>query len=212
VGASDHPGVCGDPTQAEAVAKIAADPVDVVFVVSGPNELAPIVGGAAQVLGEKVPIFIGASPTWNPGLLKTAAAPAFEAGIYFQSSFVGPWAYDSVGHEKMRTALGDVPPNIFFVAGWSSQYALKAAFEAAYAAGDLTKAGIYAAAQTLTDVNYDGMMPARSFAGDPNDVFPRESLIGRVDTSAPDGISVVQDFFVGPTAAAYDFTEPCALP
>ncbi|HDH26261.1 MAG TPA: branched-chain amino acid ABC transporter substrate-binding protein [Actinobacteria bacterium] len=202
----------GDPTQAEAVAKIAADPVDVVFVVSGPSELAAVVGGAAQVLGEKVPIFIGASPTWNPGLLKTAASAAFELGIYYQSAPFGPWGYDSVGHEKMRTALGDVPGNFFFVAGWASQYALKAAFEAAYAAGDLTKAGIYAAAQNLTDVDYEGMMPARSFAGAPNDVFPRGSLMSGVDTSAVDGVSVLKDFFTGPTAAKYDFTEPCAKP
>jgi ABC-type branched-subunit amino acid transport system substrate-binding protein len=202
----------GDPTQAEAVAKIAADPVDLVLVVSGPSELAPIVGGAAQTLGESVPIFIGASPTWNPGLLQTAAAPAFELGIYYQSGFVGPWAYESPGHAKMREALGDVPGNFFFVAGWASQYALKAALEDAYAAGDLTKAGIYAAAQGLTDVDYDGMMPSRSFAGEPNNVFPRQSLLSGIDTSAVDGVSVVQDFFVGPTAQSYDFTEPCALP
>ena len=202
----------GDPTQAEAVAKIAADPVDLVMVVSGPSELAPIVAGAAQTLGEAVPIFIGASPTWNPGILQTAAAPAFEAGIYYQSGFVGPWAYESAGHEKMRAALGDVPGNFFFVAGWASQYALKAALDAAYAANDLTKAGIYGAAQTLSDVEYDGMMPSRSFVGDPNDVFPRESLLSGIDTSAVDGVSVVQDFFVGPTASSYDFTEPCALP
>ncbi len=202
----------GDPTQAEAVAQVVSDPVDVVFVVSGPSELAPIVGGAAQQLGADAPIIIGAAPTWNPGLMQTAAAPAFESGIYFQSAFTGPWDYDSVGHEKMRTALGDVPGNFFFVAGWESQYAIRAALQAAYEAGDLTKAGIAAAARSLANVDYDGMMPSRSFAGDPNDVAPRETLIAKVDTSATDFTSVAQDFFVGPTAKAYNFTEPCAAP
>ncbi len=202
----------GDPAQTEAVAKIVADPTDLVILVTGPSETAAIVGGAAQQLGANVPLFIGAAPSWNSALLASAAAPAFELGIYFQSSFVGGWDYDSVGHEKMRTAViaAGFPANDFFISGWVSQYGLKAALEAAYESGDLSHDGIQAAAFALTDVDYEGMMPARSFAGDPNDVFPRDGVIGGYSADATTGMATVQDFFVGPSAASYDFTEACA--
>ncbi|MEN8041479.1 MAG: ABC transporter substrate-binding protein [Actinomycetota bacterium] len=201
----------GDPTQAEAVGQVLANPVDVVYLVTGPSETAAIVGGAASKGATN--IFIGAGPSWNVGLLSSPAAPAFEAGIYFQSMYLGPWGTDTPGHAKMEATLaaaGVEAPNDFFVFGWASQYALKAALDQAYEAGDLTKAGIAAAARALTDVDYEGMMPARSFGGDPNTEFPRTSIMGGVDVTAPTGIAIVQDFFVGPTAEAHDFTQACA--
>ena len=199
----------GDPAQVEAITQILSDPVDVVFLVVAPAETAPIVGGALQQGATN--LYIGAAPSWNVALLATAAAPAFEAGVYFQSAFIGGWDYDSVGHEKMRGAItaSGADPNDFFVTGWVSQYPIKAALEAAVASGDATKAGIASAAAGLMDVDYEGMMPSRSHAGDPNDSFPRESLVGGYSADSSTGIVVLQDYFVGPTATAYDFTAPC---
>jgi hypothetical protein len=202
----------GDETQAEAIQKLLAEPVDIVYLVTGPSETGAIVGGAAAQGATN--LFIGAAPSWNVALLGSAAAPAFEAGLYFQSAFVGPWAYDSPGHEAMRQTLGaggitEENANDFFVSGWVSQYGLKAALDAAYASGDLTKTGIAAAAGTLTDVSFDGMLANRSYGGDPNTQFPRMSLVGAVDVTQPTGIAVVQDFFVGPTSEGLDFTAAC---
>ncbi len=201
----------GDPTQTEAVAKVAGEAPDLVILVVGPSETAAIVGGVAQQMGATAPLFIGAAPSWNSALLASAAAPAFEAGIFFQSSFVPGWDTDSVGHEKMRQAVGSIgqDPNDFWISGWVSQYGLKAALDGAYANGDLTKAGIVSAALALETVDYEGMMPERSFAGDPNDVFPRESVMGAYSPDASTGIATVQDFFVGPTASAFEFTAAC---
>lgn len=200
----------GDPTQIEAVQQVLANPVDVVYLVTGPTETGAIVGGAASQGATN--IWIGAAPSWNVGLLSSAAAPVFEAGVYYQSSFVGPWGSDTVGHEKMRatlTAAGVETPSDFFVSGWVSQYGLKATLEQALSNGDLTKAGIAAAAGQLESVDYEGMMPPRAFGGDPNTQFPREGLVSGIDTSAPTGTVVLQDFYVGPTAEAYDFTTAC---
>ena len=199
----------GDPAQVEAIAQILRDPVDVVFLAVAPAETAAIVGGALQQGATN--LYIGAAPSWNVALLATAAAPAFEAGVYFQSAFVGPWDTDSVGHEKMRGAItaSGADPNDFFVTGWVAQYPIKAALTAAVANGDATKAGIAKAAAELTDVDYEGMIPSRSYAGDPNDSFPRESQVGGYNADSTTGIATLQDFFVGPTAAGFDFTEPC---
>ncbi|MGZ8753999.1 MAG: ABC transporter substrate-binding protein [Acidimicrobiia bacterium] len=211
----------GDPTQTEAVTKIVGEPVDIVFLVTGPSETAAIVGGAAQQMGASVPLFIGAGPSWNVALLASPAAPAFQSGIFFQSSFVGGWDYDSAGHAKLRAGVeaAGFPANDFFAAGWVSQYGLKAALEAAYDIGDLTRVGIETAAFGLTEVDYEGMMPIRSFAGDPNDpaVYPRTSVIGKYSAEATTGIETIQDastsesgFFVGPTATDYTFSAACA--
>ena len=211
----------GDPTQTEAVAKIVAEPVDIVFVVGGPNETAAIVGGAAQQMRAEVPLFIGAGPSWNVALLGSPAAPAFQSGIFFQSAPFPAWDYESVGHTKMRAAVeaAGLPANDFFVAGWMSQYAIKAALESAYESGDLSHIGIETAAFALTDVDYEGMMPTRSFTGDPNDpaVYPRTSLIGQYSADSTTGIEIIQDpstsdsgFFVGPTASDFTFTTACA--
>ena len=211
----------GDPTQTEAVAKVVAEPVDIVFLVTGPNETAAVVGGAAQQMGASVPLFIGGGPSWNVALLGSPAAPAFETGIFFQSSFVGGWDYDSPGHAKLRGAVeaAGLPANDFFAAGWTSQYAIQAALESAYELGDLSHVGIEIAAFALTDVDYEGMMPARSFTGDPNDpaVYPRTSVIGKYSADATTGIETIQDastsdsgFFVGPTASDLTFTTACA--
>ena len=201
----------GDPTQTEAVAKVAGDTPDLVILVVGPSETAAIVGGAAAQMGTSVPLFIGAAPSWNSALRFSPAAAAFEAGIFFQSSFVPGWDTDSVGHEKMRQAVASIgqDPNDFWISGWVSQYGLKAALDSAFASGDLTKAGIEAAAWALDTVDYEGMMPSRSFAGDANDITPREAVIGAYSADASTGIATVQEFFVGPTAQAYEFTAAC---
>ena len=60
-----------------------------------------------------------------------------------------------------------------------------------------------------TTVDYEGALPSKSYSGDANASVVRQSLIGKADEKAPLGSSVVKDFFVGPTAKDFDFTEPC---
>jgi hypothetical protein len=111
----------------------------------------------------------------------------------------------------MREAVGDVDPNDGYTSGWVWSYPLKAVLEAAYENGDLTRAGLVQAATELETVDYEGMLPeeAGRFSGDPNDTVFREIVISRPDANAPSGVTVVQDFFMGPTAEGYEFSEPC---
>ena len=53
------------------------------------------------------------------------------------------------------------------------------------------------------------MMQPRSFGGDPAEQVPRDSVMGGYSADSSTGIATVQDFFVGPTATAHDFTGPC---
>jgi ABC-type branched-subunit amino acid transport system substrate-binding protein len=199
----------GQEAQAEAINRIVTVKPDLVILTTGPTEAATIVGQAAAK-GYKG-AYIGTSPTWNPALLKSAAAPAITAQ-YMQSGPWAPWGGTSPGHEAMRTALGaGFTPNDGATAGWVWSYPLKAALEAAVEDGDLTRAGLVKAAEGLKSVDYQGMLPneAGNYTGEPNDRVFRQSVISKPDPAAPTGVAMVKEFFVGDTAKDFEFTKPC---
>ncbi|WP_293780442.1 ABC transporter substrate-binding protein [uncultured Aeromicrobium sp.] len=199
----------GQDNQAGAVAAVLQQQPELIVVTTGPAEMATIVGGAAAQGWQGT--VVGSSPTWNPALLESAAAPALEA-MYFQAGPWGPWGTDTPGHEAMRDALGGVTPNDGYTAGWTWSYPLLAALEAAAEMdGGITRANLVEAAQNLEEVDYEEILPPESGnqAGDPEEVAWRESVISRVDRDAPTGVSIEQEMTAGPTAESYDFSEPC---
>jgi ABC-type branched-subunit amino acid transport system substrate-binding protein len=199
----------GTDNQAAAIGAILSQQPDVVIVSTGPADMATIVGGAASqgFTGR----FLGSSPTWNPALLDSPAAPALQ-GLYEVMAPWGPWDSETDAHTAAREALADVEsPNDAYIFGWIWSYPLKAALEAAAENGDLTRAGLVEAIGSLESVDYEGALPEGSgnFSGDANDAAVRQTVISGVDPEASTGISVVQDFFTGSTAEAYEFTGPC---
>lgn len=193
---------------AEAVGLLLGAELDVVFITTGPNELAGTLGGVAGNGGTTA--FIGTHPTWNPALVGIEAlVPALEA-LYFQSSWIPGWYGDSVGHQKAKAAAAaeGQTPNEWYLVGWASQYPVKALLAQAIADGDLTRAGTAAAVKKLDDISFEGMIPNTDLANTPASVT-RASLINRVDATAPGGTVNVTPLAVGPTAAAHDFTEAC---
>jgi ABC-type branched-subunit amino acid transport system substrate-binding protein len=198
----------GEESQAGAIRSIVTQKPDVVIVSTGPKEMATIVGKAAA--GGFTGKFIGTSPTWNPGLLKSAAAPALEK-LFLQSAPWGTFTSDTPGHEAMRNALGDVEANDGYTAGWAWSYPMKAVLEKAAADGDLTREGLHNAAKELDTVDYEGMLPegAGNYVGEPNDIVFRQTIINKVDKKAGTGVSEVKPFFTGPTAEKFELTKKC---
>ncbi len=199
----------GQEAQAEAINRIVTVKPDLVILTTGPTEAGTIVGQAAA-RGYNG-LYIGTSPTWNPALMASAAAPAITAQ-YLQSGPWAPWGGATPGHEAMRTALGEgFTPNDGATAGWVWSYPLKAALEAAADAGDLTRAGLVNAAGGLKSVDYEGMLPseAGNYTGDANDRVFRQSVIAKPDPAAPTKVTMVKEFFTGDTAKDFEFTEPC---
>ncbi|WP_292672348.1 ABC transporter substrate-binding protein [Nocardioides sp.] len=200
----------GQEEQAGAISAILDAKPDLVILGTAPTETAVIVGQtAAQGFTGQ---FIGLGPTWNPALLATPAAPALEA-LYMQSGYWGPYGSDTPGHEAMREALGEVEqPNDGYTAGWAWSYPLKAALEE-WLAGDYDKdrAGLLEAVQSLETIDYEGMLPeeAGNRSGEPDDNIFRASVLSKVDKAAPSGVSLVQDFTVGPTAEEHTFEGAC---
>jgi ABC-type branched-subunit amino acid transport system substrate-binding protein len=199
----------GTDKQAGAVTAIVTQKPDLVIITTGPADTAAVVGGAAQrgFTGK----FIGTSPTWNPGLLQSPAAPALKA-LYLQTAPWKTFTTDSPGHKAMREALGSsVTPNDGYTSGWVWSYPLLAALKAAEASKDLTRAGLLKAAKSLAKVDYEGMLPdgAGNYAGGPDGQFRQSLVYNPAGGNGTTDVPLVKDYFVGPTAKDYKLDKPC---
>jgi ABC-type branched-subunit amino acid transport system substrate-binding protein len=198
----------GTDKQAGAIQAILTGKPDLVILTTGPADAAAIVGQTAA-RGFKGR-FIGTSPTWNPALLQSAAAPALLA-LYEQSAPWNSWSTDTPGHKAMREAMGSVTPNEGYTSGWVWSYPMKAALQKAVEKKDLTRAGLLAAVKSLTSVDYEGMLPAEAgnYAAAANEGALRVTAIYKPDRNAPTGAKQVKDFFTGAIGEGYQLDRPC---
>ena len=193
---------------AGAIDTIVSEDPDLVFIAGTPAQLAEVAGEttARGFEGE----FMGNAPTWDVSLLDSPVAEVLTER-YHQ---VAPWAQhdaDTPSHEAMREALGDVEGNTAYVYGWGLSYPLRAVLEQAYANGDLTRAGMVAAAGEVEQVDYEGLMPddAGTFTGEPDDQIFRQTVIHEPAPDTVSALAVTEDFYGGPTAAEHEFEAPC---
>ena len=65
--------------------------------------------------------------------------------------------------------------------------------------------------KSLETIDYEGMLPeeAGNRSGEPSENIFRETVLSKVDPKAPSGVSIVEDFFSGPTAAEHTFEGAC---
>jgi hypothetical protein len=196
----------------EAVGLILTHRPDLIVFVTGPREMAEITG-ASFTGGHEAFQVLGASPTWNVGLLAIPELVPLLEAVYNATIPWSVWTTDTPGHAAMRAAAeaNSTTPNGGYTAGWVWSYPVKALLEAAIASGDLTRANVLAVAGTLEGVDYEGMLPTRSYTGAVNDQIVRSSLLARVDAEAPDGLMVAADTFTSPLADGFDLAAPCDL-
>lgn len=195
--------------QAAAIQSVLQAQPDVVFMATTPQELGTVMGGMAA--NGFTPPVIGSIPTWNIALLGNEdLAPLIQAN-YMQATSFPTWGSDAPGMEKMREAAGDQAPNDWFSLGYSSGYLMKAIIEQAIADDNVTREGLWEAAQNLTGVDSEGTLPEGSgnYAGDPNEQAVRVTQLNSVDPEAESGTVMSVEPFVGDFAADYEFTEPC---
>jgi ABC-type branched-subunit amino acid transport system substrate-binding protein len=200
----------GQDKQAGAIDAVLKNQPDLVVLTTGPTDAAVIIGQtAARGFKGK---FIGTSPTWNPGLLKSPAAPAIKA-LYLTSVPWDSWGTETPGHKAMRDALPSVTPNDGYTAGWVWSYPMKAALEQAVKDNDLSRDGLLKAVKKLNSVDYEGMLPqgAGNYAGDSNATVFRQTGIYKPDETAPTGVSQVKALFEGPTVKDHKFEKACYL-
>jgi ABC-type branched-subunit amino acid transport system substrate-binding protein len=208
------------PDQTAIISQIVQTNPDLVWAVINPTQLAVIMGGAVAqgYTGQ----WSGNSPTYNYQYLQSDLADALDQ-YYTASTYVVTWGADVPGMQEMVDAMTaarpDLPVSDTYIVGWTEGMITKAVLEQAAANGDMTRAGIAAAASEVT-VDFEGLAPTQTWGGDPNDFVVRESYIYDVDLSkfnyitlgegiGSTGNTLLTGPYTGELAADYDFTEPC---
>ena len=116
--------------------------------------------------------------------------------------------------DAMTAAAPDLPVSDVYILGWTEAMVTQKILEQAAANGDMTRAGIVAAANQV-EVDFNGLAPNQTWAGDPNEFLVRESYIYDVSLDAYNpvtlgeeggstGWELLEGPYVSDTAAAFD--------
>jgi ABC-type branched-subunit amino acid transport system substrate-binding protein len=202
-------------TETEAANQIVASGADMVYLVTNPTATASIFGQA--IAQGYQGLWTGANPSWNPALLGSPIGEALAASSVW-SSYTNVWTSDAPGVTEAKAlveAAGVLErPTSAVFEGFVEAIIMHAALEAAYEAGDMTQAGVLAAAKSLEEVDFNGLAPNESYVGDPNDYLQRTSNIFQPDLEGflageTAGETVVAENFTAGITADYDFTGAC---
>jgi ABC-type branched-subunit amino acid transport system substrate-binding protein len=209
-----------NPDQTAIISQIVSTNPDAVWAAINPTALGAIMGGAVSQGYQG--LWSGNSPTYSFKLLGSDLAPLLDQ-YYIASTYIATWGADVPGMaevvETMTAAKPDLPVSDVYINGWTEAMLTQAILEKAAANGDMTRAGIVAAANEV-EVDYQGLAPTQTWAGDPNDFVVRESYIYDVTLDAYNpvtlgegggstGWELLEGPYVSDIAAAYDNTEPC---
>jgi len=205
-----------DATLAEVAGGIASSGAELVWVTTSPTPFGSIYGQALAA-GFSGALWSGAGPTWNPALVgpdSPIAEPL--SNDFYISAYYAPWAAESEGNQAVRdlvTAAG-APPLDYYAEGVIEATILHQAMQTAYDAGDLTQAGVLAAAKSLEAVTFGGLAPDETYVGEPNERVQRAQFISRPDPAGlADGTStgstLVESNYTSPIAEAFEFNEAC---
>ena len=191
---------------------IAESGADLVWVTASPGTF-PAIYGAAIATGFEAS-WSGAFPNYSPAYLGSDFAEQIVRD-YWGGAYLQPWGVDSPGNELVReimTAAGADPLD-YYAEGFVEAQILEAALRAAYAAGDMTQAGVLAAAKSLEDVGFNGLAPNEKYTGTPDDQLQRVTVITRPSlediAAGGSGTIVLDGAYTSQIAADFDFQSAC---
>jgi ABC-type branched-subunit amino acid transport system substrate-binding protein len=187
---------------------------DMVFVTTTPGTMGEVYGGAIAQGFQA--IWSGAGPNYNPVFLDGALADAIQRD-YYGSFYLSPWGSDNPGMQELMALFAaanpDAPATDFYGEGFVEAKILHEALLKAYELGDLTQAGVLAAAKSLESVEFNGLAPTERYSGDPNDIVQREIIVFRPDKALRDaggtGTNLIEAAYTGDLAANYEFSSAC---
>ncbi|MCY4371775.1 MAG: ABC transporter substrate-binding protein [bacterium] len=197
---------------------IAQSGADIVWVTANAGAFAEIYGSAVAQGFEA--LWSGAAPTWSPALV-APDSPIKDAidRDYYVSSYFPPLTDDTPGMAAVRALVDqyapDTPRNDYLIEGFIEGMILFEALKRAYSSGDMTQAGVVAAAKSIEELDFGGIAPNESYVGSANDRLQRKVWISRPD---PEGLAagttgtgtrLTDPAYTHPVAAAFVFEEAC---
>ncbi len=209
--------------QTPVITGIVNSGADWVWVTLNPGHTAELMGGAvaAGFTGQ----WIGSSPSWNPALLNTAVGPLADQ-FYTHSTYTVLWDVgEAEGMQEMidvmREYRPDAPFDDVYIISFIQGYVVHQILDKAISNGNLTRAGVLAAANSIT-ADLKGLAPDQSWRGNPNDNVVRETYLYDVDLSlytpgatvsdedGNSGFSLIRGPYASETALNWEY-EPCFL-
>lgn len=191
---------------------IAESGADIVWVTASSGTFPPVYGAAIATGFEAA--WSGAFPTYSPAYLGSDFAEQIVRD-YWGGSYLLPWGADTPGNALVREIMtqAGADPLDYYAEGFIEAQILEAALRAAYASGDMTQAGVLAAAKTLESVDFGGLAPAEKYTGTPNERLNRVTVIQRPSledlAAGGTGSIVIDPAYTSQIAADFDFESAC---
>lgn len=169
---------------------------DHVFLTTTPSATGRILGAAAAL--NYAPQWIGNSPSWLGALVGTAAQPSplvpyLKQYVWVVTDAQCAWGETKEGCEGMKELLDnhqkfgkDQAPDYYFIFGYTQARVVHQILEKAVEQGDLTRAGVVKAFESLKNVNMGGLLNPISYGTACKDKIPATgSTIWKIDPAQP---------------------------
>ena len=196
--------------------QLAAAGADINWLTVSPGAMSAMY--LAGTAGGYEAIWAGSAPNWNPGFIAPGSeiAAGLERDWYF-ALYLEPWSGTSPGITRVRDLMAELSPDSpafdYYGEGFVEATILEQALRKAYANGDMTRAGVLAAAKSLDDVDFDGLAPNENFVGEPNDIVQRAVWLLRPDpadlVAGGSGSRIIEANYTHPIAANFQFDGAC---
>ncbi len=191
---------------------IASSGADLVFMTATPGSWSATYGLTLQKGFEAK--WTGAGPSWNPAFVAEGSAIR-DAMVrdFYGSFYIAPWAADTPGVANLKALMAqyapDAPPTDYYGEGFVEAQILHEALLKAYDNGDMTQAGVLAAAKSLEAIDFNGLAPSQGYVGDANSTVIKKSYISVTDLTSPTGLRVLELEYESQIAKDFNFTEAC---
>ena len=201
---------------------IASSGADWVWLTTNPTTTATLMGGAAQAgfTGQ----WSGNSPSWNPALLGIEGFRELADAVYTHSTYTVLWDVgEAEGMQEMIAAMRqyrpDAPFDDVYIISFIEGYVATQILDRAITNGNLTRAGVLAAANSIT-ADLKGLAPNQTWRGNPNNNVVRETYLYDVDLSlytpgvtvseegGNNGFRLIKGPYASETALNWEY-EPC---
>jgi ABC-type branched-subunit amino acid transport system substrate-binding protein len=175
-----------------------------ILLTTTPAQTASAVGVAGA--GGFDATFLATGPAYHPALLKTQVKDALVRNLLVTTP-VAPFSSSAAAASEVRQAYQakypSQPASVFVTYGYAQGQVMAQILESACTKGALTRSGLLAAFQGLTNVDTGGLVAPMDYSRQ-GQIPTRQVYVGRPDPAAPGGLTQVQGLFSALLATNYD--------
>ncbi|HEX6237028.1 MAG TPA: ABC transporter substrate-binding protein [Acidimicrobiales bacterium] len=191
------PGDPGRPAMRAALAEVVAElrwaGCETVVLASSPEQTGPLLAAAAG--GWYAPRWVGLSRSWTPSLLRGPLAEYVRDHLVIVGNGLVDWAPEDargaaavLRNARDEHAPGTADGDLDFALGYAQALVAREVIERALAMGDMSRAGVINAINTLDELRLDGLAADVPYGPPEVRRTPRRSAIYAVHPSAPWGL------------------------